>query len=69
MDVETFLKETRGSVASQITKELQDLNLAQVQTTSWIRCEIEVEVGDGNVIKVNTIDNAFNSQTTSLQEK
>ena len=37
MDVETFLKETRGSVTNLITKELQDLDLAKVQTTAWIQ--------------------------------
>ena len=34
MDVETFLKETRRTVANLITKELQDLNSAKVQTTA-----------------------------------
>ena len=34
MDVETFLKESRGSVAHLITKELQDLDSAEVQTTA-----------------------------------
>ena len=36
MDVETFLKETRGSVAYLITKELQDLDWANVQMIAWI---------------------------------
>ena len=32
MAVETFLKETRGSVTNLITKELQGLDGAKVQT-------------------------------------
>ena len=43
MDVETFLKETRESVANLITKGLQDLDLAKVETTSWIQFKVEIE--------------------------
>ena len=48
MDVETLLKETRESVANLITKELQDLDSAKVQTTACIRFKVEVEDGDGD---------------------
>ena len=33
-DAETFLKETRWSVANLITKEFEDLGLGKVQTTT-----------------------------------
>ena len=58
MDVETFLKET----AVLITKELQDLNSAKVQTTTWIQFKIEVEGEDGSIIIVNTVKKVFNSR-------
>ena len=66
MDVEIFLKETRGSVANPMTKELQDLNLVKVQTTAWILFKIEVEDGDRNVVGVDTVDKAFNSRMTEV---
>ena len=59
MDVETFLKETRGSVANFITKQLQDLDSAKVQTTTWIQFEVKVE--DGSIIIVDTVRKLFNS--------
>ena len=62
MDVETFLKETRGSVANLITKELQDLDTAKVQTTAWIRFKVEMDDGDGNVIRIDMVDKTFNSR-------
>ena len=43
MDEETFLKETRKSVTNLITKELQDLDWAKVQTTAWIQFKVEIE--------------------------
>ena len=43
MDVEIFLKETRGSVANLITKEVQDLDSAKVQITAWIHFKVEIE--------------------------
>ena len=42
MDVETFLKETRGSVTDLITKELHDLDATKVKTTIWIQFKVEV---------------------------
>ena len=62
MDVETFFMETRGSVANLITKELKDLNSAKVQMTARIRFKVEVEDGDGKVIRVDRVDKVFNSQ-------
>ena len=56
--METFLKETSGSFANLITKELQDLDSAKVQTTAWIQFEVE----DGGIIKVDAVKKAFNSQ-------
>ena len=66
MDVETFLKETRGSVTNLITKELQDLNSVKVQTTTWIRFKVVVEDGDGDVVRVDTVKKAFHSRITEV---
>ena len=66
MDVETFLKEIRGSVTNLITKELQDLDSAKVQTTAWIRFKVEAEDGDGEVVRVNMVKKAFNSRMTEV---
>ena len=63
MDVETFLAwETRVSVTNLITKELKDLDSANVQTVACIRFKVKVEDGDENVIRVDTVDKAFNSR-------
>ena len=62
MDVETFLKETSGSVANLITEELQNLDAVKVQMTTWVRFKVEVEDGDGNIVRVDTVKKAFNSQ-------
>ena len=37
MDVETFFHRIRGDLIDLIKQELNDLNLAKVQTTMWIR--------------------------------
>ena len=39
------------------------LHSAKVQTTAWIRFKVEVEDGDGdgNVIRVDIVNKAFNS--------
>ena len=37
MDVETLLKETKGSVANLSNKELQDLDKTQVQMTTCVQ--------------------------------
>ena len=58
--METFRKETRGGATNLMTKELADLDSAKVQTTTWIRFKVEVE--DGDVIRIDTIDKAFSSQ-------
>ena len=60
--METFLKETRGSVTSLITNELQDLDLAKVQTTTWIQFMEEVEGEDESVIKVDEVRKVLNSR-------
>ena len=65
MDVEAFLRKTQGSVANLMSKELRDLNSAKVQTTIWIRFKVDVEDGDGNVIRVNAVE-AFNSWMMEL---
>ena len=66
MDVETFLKETRGSVANLPTKDLQDLDTVKVQTTAWIRFKVEVDDGGRNVIRIDTVDKLFNSRMTEV---
>ena len=62
MDVETFFGETRGSVINLTSRELRDLDSGKVQTTAWIQFKAEVEDGDGNVIGVDIVAKAFNSQ-------
>ena len=62
MDVEIFLEETRRSVANLITKELQDLDSAKVQTTAWIQFKVEVEGGEESIIIVDTVKNVLNSR-------
>ena len=66
MDVETFLKETRGSVTDLITKELQDLDLTKVQTTTWIQFKVEAEGEDGSVIKVDEVRKVFNNRMIAV---
>ena len=67
MDVETFLKETRGSVANLITKELKDLDLVKVQMNTWVQFKVEIEGKDGSVIKVNEpVRKVFNSQMAEV---
>ena len=44
-----------------MTRELRDLDAMKVQTTAWIRFKVEVEDGDSNVVRVNTVDKVFNS--------
>ena len=66
IDVETFLGETRGCVTNLMTKELQGLDLANVQMTAWIRFKVEVEDGDGKIIRVGTADKAFSSWMTEV---
>ena len=61
MDVEIFLEETQGSVTNLMTKELNDLDSAKVQMTAWIHFKVEEEDEDGNVIRVYTAGQAFNS--------
>ena len=62
MDVETFFGEMRGSVANLMAKKLQDLDSMKAQTIAWIRFKVEVENEDGSVIRVETVDKAFNSR-------
>ena len=33
-----------------------------MQTTAWIRFEVEVEDGDGDAVRGNTVKKAFNSR-------
>ena len=66
MDLETFLKETRGSVANLMTKKLQDLDSAKVQTTTSIQLKVEVEDGDGDFVRDDTVKKAFNSQMAKV---
>ena len=71
MDVETF-EEIKGSVTNLMAKEVQDLDVAKVQMTAWILLKVEVEDGDGNIIRVDmvdtidTVDKAFDSQMAEV---
>ena len=62
MDLETQLELARGSVTNLITKELKDSNLVKVETTAWIQFKAEDENGDGNIIRDDMVDKAFNSR-------
>ena len=64
MDVETFLRETGGSIAHLMSRELPDLDVMKAQKTVWAR--FKVEVGDKNVVRVNADDKVFNSQMTEV---
>ena len=44
-----------------MAKELQNLDLAKVQTTAWIQFKVEVEGENGDIIRVDMVDEAFNS--------
>ena len=55
MDVETFFHRVRGDLIDLIKRELNDLNSARVQTTTWIRFIRDDEEGQERVEK------AFNS--------
>ena len=39
---------------------------AKVQMTAWIQFMVEVEDGDGNIIRVDMVKKAFNSQMTEV---
>ena len=60
--METFFGEITGSVANLMAKELQDLDLAKVQMTAWIQFKVEVEDGDGSIIRVDSVGKSFNSK-------
>ena len=60
MDVETFFHRIRGDLIDLIKQELNDLNSARVQTTTWIRFIRDDEEGQERVEK------AFNSLMMSV---
>ena len=60
MDVETFFHRIRGDLIDLIKRELNDLNSARVQTTTWIRFVRDDEEGQERVEK------ALNSLMTSV---
>ena len=59
MDVETFFQRIRGDLIDLIKRELNGLNSARVQTTTWIRL-----VRDGELQE--RVEKAFNSLMTSV---
>ena len=60
MDVETFFHRIRGDLIDLIKRELNDLNSARVQTTTWIRFVRDDEEGQEKV------ELAFNSLMASV---
>ena len=66
MDMDTFFERIRGNLVGLMNEELRDLNVAKVQTTAWIRFKVQVKNGDGNVIRIDTVDKAFNSRITQV---
>ena len=59
MDVETFFHRIRGDLIDLIKRELNDLNSARVQTTTWIRFIRDDEPQE-------RVELAFNSLMTSV---
>ena len=66
MDAEIFFGETRGIVTNLASRQLRDLDSMKVQTTAWIRFKVEVVDEDGNIIRIDMVDKAFNSQMTEV---
>ena len=67
MDVETFLKETRGSVANLITMKNSRIWIWQrCKQPAWIQFKVEIKGEDGSIIKVNETRKTFNSQMTEV---
>ena len=66
MDVDTFLDRIRQNLIDLISRELTDLFSARVQMITWIRFMVEVEDENGNVIGVNMVEKAFNSQMMDI---
>ena len=64
--MDTFFERIRGNLVGLMNEELRDLNVAKVQTTAWIRFKVQVKNGDGNVIRIDTVDKAFNSRITQV---
>ena len=62
MDVDTFVERTRENLVGLMNEELKDLDSAKVQATAWIRFKVEVEDGDWNVIRVDTVDKTFSGR-------
>ena len=60
MDVETFSHRIRGDLIDLIKRQLNDLNLARVQTTTWIRF-----IRDNEEYQ-EKVELAFNSLMTSV---
>ena len=49
-----------------MNRGIQDLGSLRVETTTWIRFMVEVEGENGNVIGVDRVEKAFNSQMTDI---
>ena len=60
MDVETFFHRIRGDLIDLFKRELNDLNSARVQTTTWIRFVRDDEEG------LERVEKAFNSLMMSV---
>ena len=58
MDVDTFFHRIRGDLIDLIKRELNDLNSARIQTTTWIRF-----VKDNNRLELS-----FNSRMTNVHQ-
>ena len=61
MDVDTFFDWIRQNLINLISRELTDLNLARVQTTTWVSFKIEYE--DGIIDRVRM---SFKSQMMDI---
>ena len=61
MDVDTFFDQIRQNLINLVSRELTELNLASVQTTTWIGFRIEYEKGI-----IDSVRLPFNSQMTDI---
>ena len=52
-----------------MAKELQDMDSAKVQMTTWIRFMIEVEDENRSFVRVDMLDKTFNSQMMEVSRE
>ena len=66
INVDTFFDQIRQNLIDLMNSEIQDLGSIRVQMTTWIRFMVEVENENRNVIGVDRVEKALNSQMTDI---